>query len=116
MRPQPSRFLAGSESMSSSEKEQDVRRLGDHQPGSGLEIRWCKGNRVWMHTIEGSVQRFLAAALLLRKPRDIDVGDTGLLEREPDEFAAPLNGRPVVQLVGDLGTHDATSSRAFTRN
>ena len=31
--------------------------------------------------------------------RDVDIVGAGLLEREPDEFAPPLDGRPVIQLV-----------------
>jgi len=98
MGPQQTTFIFGREAVTAAEKQQDVRGLRDDELAS-FEIRRRERNRAWMRAVERSVERLFAAAFVLGQARDINVRDGCVLERQPHEFAAPLNRRPVMQLV-----------------
>jgi hypothetical protein len=77
--PQAARLAFRSEAKAGSEIEKDIRGLRDNEL-SRLEIR--RREHLWL------VGRVL-----------VEVGGTGILEREPNELAAPLDGGPVIELV-----------------
>src|SRR5690242_12573759 len=52
--------------------------------------------------VEHAQQRRGSAARTLRQSRDVDVIGPAIFQREANEFAAALDGRPVIQFV----THD----------
>ena len=61
---------------------------------AGLEDRRCE--RRMLLALAGDQRLDRRAAALAS---DVDVVGTGLFEREPDELAATLDGRPIVELV-----------------
>ncbi len=63
----------------------------------------ANGGCVVLHVAEQREHAFLAAP----GAGDVDVGRAGFLECQPDEFAASLDRRPVIELV----THGCSPSR-----
>src|SRR5580704_11272784 len=96
MRPQPARFVSRRNLEPWAEVEQDQRGLCDHEL-AGLEKRRCIRRIGAALVFEHFHHR--RNATVTRSPRDIDVIGASLFECEPDEFAAALNGGPIIELV-----------------
>jgi hypothetical protein len=83
------------------EKEQDVGDVADDQI-AGLQKRRSERRHrqpVALHQLAHLRNAVLAA-------HDVDIVGIGFGQREPDEFAPPLDRRPVIELIG----HGAASS------
>ena len=93
MRPQPPGLVLRREAEPRPEIEQDVRGLRDDVLAGFQDRRRERRMLFALALHEGDVR--LAAALA----RDVDIVGAGLLQREADEFAAPLDGRPVIEFV-----------------
>ena len=79
--------------MARAEIEQDVGGLADHEL-AGLEERRRKRRRALSRPHHLHHRSHAVAAA-----RHVGIGGAGLLQREPDIFAAALNGRPVIELI-----------------
>src|SRR5664279_1252637 len=93
MHPQSSRFRTWRQAMARAEKEQDVGGLPDHALSRFQKRRsewWCAFAP--LHHFHH--RRHAAAAA-----RYIGIIGAGLLQRQPDIFAAALDVRPVIQFV-----------------
>ena len=77
------------------EVEQDVCGLGDNQPAC-LEERRCVRRSLRALVVHEAQHRVHAA---FASARHVDIVGAGFLERKPDELAAALDGRPVIELV-----------------
>ncbi len=109
MRPEPARVVARREAVPRAEKQQDVRRLPDDLL-TRLQERRRERQACHRVAFQQPRHRRHAHPLARRFARDVDVFGFGRLEREPDEFAAALNVRPVVKLVA----HAALRVRCVT--
>src|ERR1051326_4308580 len=94
MRPQPSRLVPRRESVTRPEIKEDVRRLRDQRLAIPQERR-SKGRMRRAGSVHQPLHRRDPAATA----RDVDVFRADLLQGETHEFAAPLNARPVVELI-----------------
>ena len=96
--PQLSGFRLRRQPEAFAEIEQDIGRLADDPLAIAQEGRG-EGGRGDVRAVPQAHQ-FAGAALA----RHVDIVGAGLLQRQSDEFAAPLDARPVVQLVGHAGS------------
>src|SRR5712691_2880259 len=96
MRPQRAGFVARRKPKTRAEVEQDIRGLADDEP-AGLQERRRIGRMRDAPAVEELHHRRYAA--LASPARHVDVVGARLLQREADEFAAALDGRPVIELV-----------------
>src|SRR5690348_1684411 len=110
MRPQPSHLVARRESVTPPEIKEDVRRLPDQRLAIPKERR-RKGRMSRTGSVDQPLHRRDAAAAA----RDIDVFSAGLLQGETHEFAAPLNARPVIELIWHGATAVGQPGATFTR-
>ena len=96
MRPQPARPRRAARGRAAPEIEQDVRGLRDQHrrrpSGKAAQRAACAA-------AAPSISRCIAATPLAAA-RDVDIFGARLLQRQAHEFAAPLNRRPVIELVG----------------
>src|SRR6266571_4944877 len=99
VQPQPPGFILRRESEARPEIEQNVRGLRDQQPAGSQERR--RKGPVALGTVFKQTDHFLRPP---RQARDISVSGAGILEREADEFAAPLDARPVIELITHSGS------------
>src|SRR6202020_1661513 len=92
------------------EIEQDVRGLGDDEL-AGFEVR----RREWRPRAALIVDEFhhRRRAAFALAARHIDIIGAGFFQRQTDEFAAPLDLRPVVKLVTH-SRHPCSISQAST--
>src|SRR5215475_10761509 len=95
VRPQPTGLVARAQGEARTEPQQDVGALRNDEV-AGLEERRRKRRTLGAAIID-DLHHGGDAALAL--PRHVDVVDPALLEREAHEFAAALDGRPIVELV-----------------
>src|SRR5689334_17211116 len=93
MHPEPLRLVLRSETNPWSEPVQDQRGLRDDGLARFQDRRREGRMLLALALHEGDV------ALTPSSTRDIDIVGAGLLEGEADEFAASLDGRPVIQLI-----------------
>jgi|SRR5580704_3814725 len=97
MRPKSPGLVARRKPMTRTEEEKDVRGLADDELAVLEEWR-----REWrmLHAlaIKKSHDRRHAAALV-RRARHIDIARANFFKRKANEFAAPLNCGPIVQLI-----------------
>jgi hypothetical protein len=91
MRPQPVRLGARAQSETRTEIVQYERRLRDYSLARLQERRRVRRPVVPLHHRHHRRDAALA--------RHVDIVRTGLFQREPDEFAAALDLRPVIQFV-----------------
>ena len=77
---------------------QDVRGLGDH-PLAVFQERRRERQPARPVALQELLQRRHAAALGRRQAGDIAVAGTGVLQRQAHELAAPLDRRPVIEVV-----------------
>src|SRR5262249_46927199 len=96
MHPQPSGLVAGREAEPPAEVEEDVGGLADDEL-AGLEERRRKRRTRAASAFDEFHHRGNAA--LAGPARHVDVVGARLLQREADELAAPLDRRPVIELV-----------------
>ena len=101
MRPEPAAFVSGRQTQATAEEQQDVRRLCDQAAACGEHRRCERGTGSAVS--EDALDRRDAAAVGFRYERRIDVVCTAFLECEPDELAAPLYARPVIERVLHVG-------------
>src|SRR5262252_5199184 len=106
VRPQPSGIIARCEPVTHAEEEKDVCGLADEERAT-FEERRRERRMPDALAIEERHHRWHAATLI-RLARYIDIALAGLFERKADKFAAPLNCRPIVQLI----SHDDQRSAA----
>ena len=92
--PQLRGFRLRRQAVTFAEIEQDVGGLPDQPPAVAQEGRG-EGRRGDVAAVPQAQQR-LGAVLA----RHVDIVGTGFLQRQADEFAAPLDAGPVVKLVG----------------
>ena len=96
--PETTGFVCRCETIMCAQKHQDIRRLGNQQI-AGFQYRHCEGRmrrlRIIKHILELVDCGFLSARIL----GDVHIPDSGLLKREPHEFAAPRNAGPVIKLI-----------------
>src|SRR5688572_30751570 len=93
MHPQPPLFVPWRQAEARPEIVQDVRGLRDCQL-AGFENRRSEW-RMFLALAPDQLVNHAIAALA----RHVDVVGARLFQRKPDEFAAPLNFRPVIKLV-----------------
>src|SRR5206468_9393770 len=98
VRPQSSRRRRRRQTMALAEEQEDVRGLRDNELPR-LEKRRRKRRSRNALVVETREHQIFAVV----RASDIDIARTGFLERKPDEFAASLNRRPIVQFVGHGG-------------
>src|SRR5260221_1030974 len=92
--------------MARSEIEQDVGGLPDHEfPNFKKRRRERRSPLARLHHLHHGGHTATAA-------RDIGIVGAGLLQREPDIFAAALNARPVIKFVA----HGESFDRSLTPN
>src|ERR1051325_9800465 len=103
-------LVARRQSVTPPEIKEDVRRLPDQHLAIPQERRG-KG-RVRR---AGSVHQPLHRRDATPAACDIDVSGAGLLQGETHEFAAPLNARPVIELIWHGATAVGQPGAAFTR-
>ena len=96
MRPQPAGLVAGTEIEARAEIEKNVGGLRDDE-AAGFQKRRrigrARGALVFKKLHHCRHAAFAGTA------GNVDVVGAGLFERQPDELAAALNGRPVVKLI-----------------
>src|SRR5262245_26869898 len=95
MHPQPSRLVAWRKTQPRTEIEQDVGGLADHEL-AGAQERWRERRAFDALSVDELHHRRHAA---FATARHVDIVGAGLLQRQPHELAAPLDRRPVVELV-----------------
>ncbi len=105
VQPQPLRLRLRREAEPRSQVVQDQRGLRDDQRAGAQERRR-------KHLVALHLQHHRLHAP--RPARDIDVIGARVLEREADEFAPPLDARPVVELVFHSTAGLSGSSLGFT--
>src|SRR5215831_6926225 len=105
MQPEPARLVARRKLQARPETEQNIGDLRDHQL-SRLE----KWRREWRTLVARAVHHRHHLVHAARLARDIVIGCAGIFQREPDEFAAALNFRPIEQLIAH-GTTPAADMR-----
>src|SRR6185436_18850695 len=93
MRPQPLALVLRREIEPGPEPKQDVGGLRDDLLAGLQERRGKRG--MLLPPAQHRCELALAAALA----RHIDIVGAGFLQREADEFAAPLDRRPIMQFV-----------------
>ncbi len=107
MQPEPAGLVAGAKLQARPEIEQDIGGLRDDEL-AGLQER-RRERRVLVapavHHRQHAVHAGFAA-------RDVVVSGAGILQRQPHEFAAALDFRPVEQLIAH-GELPAVCRRAF---
>src|SRR2546426_3030683 len=91
---QPAGLAPGGKAQAGPEVEEDVRGLGDQQL-TGAQERRRERRSLDGRALEQVLHRLHAA----RTARNVDVIGARVLEREADELAAPLDGRPVIERV-----------------
>ena len=98
VRPEPSAAAFGRETVTLAKEEQDIGRLSDEQL-AGLQERWRERRLRDAIVVEHGQHDVLSAVC----SRNIVVTNAGFFERQPHEFAATLDRRPVVQRVSHGG-------------
>ena len=107
MRPQPARLVARRQPEARAEIEQDVGGLADDEL-AGLEERRRERRARDARAVDELHHRRHAA--LAAPARHVDIVGAGLFQRQAHELAAPLDRRPVVELVAHLSAPmDATA-------
>ncbi len=96
--PEAASLVLRGQAVARAQEQQDVRRLGDDLLARHEERRG-EGNMRQPAAVQ-QAQHCLHAQIFARLPGDVDVGCGSLFERQSDEFAASLDSRPVVQVVG----------------
>jgi hypothetical protein len=99
MRPQSPGVVLWSEVMAWAEKQENVRGLTD-QKITGFQKWGSEGRTVNRIAIENSHEGRNAGAAFFRSSGDIDVFGPDFLKGQPDELSAALDGRPVVEFIG----------------
>src|SRR6267378_862201 len=94
VQPQPAGLAPGRKAQAGPEVEEDVRGLRDQQLARAQERR-RERRPLDRRALEHVLHRLHAA----RTTRDVDVVGARVLEREADELAAALDGRPVIERV-----------------
>src|SRR6267143_2619139 len=94
VQPQPAGLALGRKAETGSEVEQDVRGLGDQQLARAQDRR-----RERRSLDRRALQHLLHRSHAAHTTRNIDVIGARVLEREANELAAALDGRPVIELV-----------------
>src|SRR2546422_2094828 len=94
VQPQPAGLAPGGKAQAGPEVEEDVRGLGDQQL-TGAQERRRERRSLDGRALEHVLHRLHAA----RTARNVEVIGARVLEREADELAAPLDGRPVIERV-----------------
>ena len=107
MHPQPPRLVARRKPEAPAEIEQDVGGLADDEL-AGLEERRRERRARDARAVDELHHRRHAA--LAAPARHVDIVGARLFQREPDELAAPLDRRPVIEFVA----HDVGSGRVDT--
>jgi hypothetical protein len=100
--PQPPCRIARGQAQPPTEEEKDVRRLSDDLP-AGAQERRRERRAFEVLVVQDPGHRRHAAAAGLGLQGHVDVVGRGFLERQADEFAAPLDAGPVVELVAHAG-------------
>ena len=90
MRPQAARLVVRHQPQARPEKQQDVGGLADQQIAS-LQVGRRERRAAHSLVFQEVHQRRQTHAAVRRAARDIDIIGAGLLQRQPDEFAAPLD-------------------------
>lgn len=103
MRPHPPGLFARREGVATPEVEKNVRGLPD-QHFAVFQERRGEGRMRSDGSIHQPLHRRDAAGVA----RDVDVFGAGFLQREAHEFTAPLDRRPVIELI----SHCRSFSRA----
>ena len=106
MQPETARFVARSELQARSEVKQNIGGLRDHQLAC-FEKRRRKRRAFVASTVHHREHAVHAAGFA----RDIVIGRAGIFKREPDEFAAALNFRPIEQLIAHRSPQAGSAPR-----
>src|SRR5499427_2094225 len=112
MHPQPSGLVAGREAEPPAEVEEDVGGLADDEL-AGLEERRRKRRTRAASTLDEFHHRGNAA--LAGPTRHVDVVGARLLQCEADELAAPLDRRPVIELIAHGGGPSADADIGWAK-
>ena len=103
VRPEPVGLAHAREPEAGTEVQQDRCGLADHDVAIDQEGRRERGPWVG-RIVEPAPEIRFAAACGRRLARHVDIGSAGGLERQADEFAAALDGGPVVKLIGQASS------------